>query len=168
TSGGVGSSVVIIRRNFGSPQGPSTVKFNGVTATATASSATSITAIVPTGATTGNVVVTVGGVPSNGVSFTVTPQPSVTINQAASQADPTKNSPINFTAVFSTAVTGFTNSGVTLGGTAGATTAVVTGSGTTYNVAVSGMTQTGTVIVSIGAGKAVDLAGNANTASTST
>src|SRR4029077_336295 len=82
--------------------------------------------------------------------------------------DPTATSPINFTAVFSEAVTGFSNAGVTLGGTAGATTTVVTGSGTTYNVAVSGMTQTGTVTATIGAGKANDLAGNPNTASTST
>ncbi|MGC1943643.1 MAG: IPT/TIG domain-containing protein, partial [Candidatus Acidiferrales bacterium] len=167
TSGGVGSSVVITGTNFGSPQGTSTVKFNGVTATATAWSATSITATVPTTATTGNVVVTVGGLPSNGVSFTVTPQPSVTINQATAQADPTKNSPINFTAAFSTAVTGFTNAGVTLGGTAGATTAVVTGSGTTYNVAVSGMTQSGSVTASIPAGVA-SANGTTNTASTST
>ena len=35
---------------------------------------------------------------------------------------------------------------MTLGGTAGATTGTVTGSGTTYNVAVSGMTGSGTVI----------------------
>jgi len=88
---------------------------------------------------------TVSGLASNGVTFTVPPSPSVTINQAAAQVDPTNASTINFTAVFSAAVTGFSSTGVTLGGTAGATTAVVTGSGTTYNVAVSGMTQTGTV-----------------------
>jgi len=70
--------------------------------------------------------------------------------------------------VFSTAVTGFTSAGVTLGGTAGPTTAVVTGSGTTYNVAVSGMTQTGTVTASVVAGAANDLAGNPNTASSGT
>ena len=95
--------------------------------------------------------------------------PTVTINQAAGQADPTKASPINFTVIFSEAVTGFTNADVTLGGTAGGTTTVtVTGSGTTYNVAVSGMTSSGTVIATIAAGVAHDAAGNANTASTST
>ena len=57
---------------------------------------------------------------------------------------------------------------MTLSGTAGATTATVTGSGTTYNVAVSGMTSDGTVIATIPAGGAADAAGNANTASTST
>ena len=45
---------------------------------------------------------------------------------------------------------------------------MVTGSGTTYNVAVSGMTGDGTVIVSIPAGVALDAGGNLNTASTST
>ena len=62
---------------------------------------------------------------------------------------------------------GFTDTDVTLSGTAGATTAVVTGSGTTYSVAVSGMTGDGTVIASIPAGMATDTLGNTNAASTS-
>jgi hypothetical protein len=94
--------------------------------------------------------------------------PTVTINQAAAQADPTAASPINFTATFSTAVTGFTNTDVTLGGTAGATTAVVTGGPTVYNVAVSGMTANGTVTASIPAGAAVDASSTPSAASTST
>src|SRR6266436_4596624 len=166
TSGVAGTSVVITGTYFGSPQGTSAVKFNGVTATPTAWSPTSITAPVPTGATTGSVIVTVSGLASNGVTFTVPPSPSVTINQAA-QVDPTNASTINFTAVFSAAVTGFSNTGVTLSGTAGAKTVVVTGSGTTYNIAVSGMTQTGTVIASIPAGVAT-ANGAPNTTSTST
>src|SRR5258705_2483300 len=79
----------------------------------------------------------------NTVTYDITP-PTVTVNQAASQADPTGGSPINFTAVFSQTVTGFTNAGVTLGGTAGATTAAVTRIGTTHNRAVNGMTRSGT------------------------
>jgi hypothetical protein len=71
TSGAVGTSVTISGANFGAAQGSSTVKFNGTTATASSWSATSIMAPVPAGATTGNVVVTVGGAASNGVSFTV-------------------------------------------------------------------------------------------------
>ena len=51
--------------------------------------------------------------------------PTVIINQAAAQADPTNTSPINFTVVFSEPVTGFTGADVALSGTAGATTAVV-------------------------------------------
>ena len=101
------------------------------------------------------------------ISFTPTSL-SVTINQAAGQADPTNTSPINFTVVFSQSVSDFTTGDVTLTGTAGATTGTVTGSGTTYNVAVSGMTSDGTVIASLAAGVAHDAAGNANTASTST
>ncbi|MCX5991049.1 MAG: hypothetical protein NTZ04_01760, partial [Chloroflexi bacterium] len=46
--------------------------------------------------------------------------------------------------------------------------ATISGGGTTYNVAVSGMTGNGTVIASIDQNKAHDAAGNANTASTST
>ena len=95
-------------------------------------------------------------------------QPTVTIDQASGQSDPTGSSPINFTVVFNETVTGFGNEDVSLSGTAGATTAVVTGSGTTYNVAVSGMTGDGTVIADVLAGGAQDASGNTNTASTST
>src|SRR5437773_1977871 len=96
-------------------------------------------------------------------------RPTVTINQAASQADPTSTSPINFTAAFSEPVSGFTGTDVTLSGTAGGTkTATVSGGPSTYNVAVSGMTSSGTVLASIPAGVASDAAGNLNTASTST
>jgi len=101
-----------------------------------------------------------------------TTAPTVTINQASGQVDPTNASPINFTVVFSEPVTGFATGDVTLSGTAGATTATVTETGpmngTTYNVAVSGMTTNGTVIASIAAGVADDAAGNDNVASTST
>ncbi len=92
----------------------------------------------------------------------------VTINQADTQADPTSGTPINFTVVFTEPVTGFATGDVTLSGTAGATTGTVTGSGATYNVAVSGMTQAGTVIAAIAGGKAQDDAGNFNQESTST
>jgi hypothetical protein len=49
------------------------VTFNGANATPTTWSATSIVVPVPTGATSGNVVVTVNGLSSNGVSFGVSP-----------------------------------------------------------------------------------------------
>src|SRR5258707_14675487 len=80
TSGLVGTSVTIAGANFGATQGTSTVKFNGTLATPTSWSASSIVVPVPAGATTGNVVVTVGGSPSNGISFTVTASalPSIT------------------------------------------------------------------------------------------
>jgi hypothetical protein len=101
-------------------------------------------------------------------TVTWSPGPSVTINQAVGQPDPTGTSPINFTVVFSAAVTGFATGDVALTGTAGATTAIVTGSGTTYNVAVSGMTVAGTVIATVPAGVAVDGSLRSNVASTST
>ena len=78
TSGAVGASVTITGSNFGSTQGSSTVKFNGTAATVTSWSSTSIGATVPSGATTGNVVVTVSNRASNGVSFTVVAAPSIT------------------------------------------------------------------------------------------
>ena len=93
--------------------------------------------------------------------------PAVTIDQASGQADPASVSPVHFGVVFAEPVTGFADGDVALSGTAGATTALVTGSGTTYDVAVSGMTGDGTVIASIPAGAAVDAGGNGNTASTS-
>jgi hypothetical protein len=73
-SGQVGTPITITGTNFGTTQGSSTVTFNGVSAgTATNWSSTSITVPVPAGATTGNVVVTVLSVASNGSTFTVTP-----------------------------------------------------------------------------------------------
>ena len=90
------------------------------------------------------------------------------INQAASQADPTSTSPINFTVVFNENVTGFATGDVTLSGTAGATTATVTGSGALYNVAVTGMTTGGTVIATIPAAVATGaITGLPNAASVS-
>jgi len=98
--------------------------------------------------------------------------PAVAIDQAAGQADPTATSPIHFTAVFSEPVTGFDGNDVTLAGSAGATTALVTetapNDGTTYDIAVSGMAATGTVTANIPAGAAADAATNLSAASTST
>src|SRR5207245_4001861 len=168
-SGPVGTSVTINGTNF---TGTSAVLFNGTSASFTVNSATTITATVPTGSTTGPIsVTTADSTASSAGSFTVgdTTPPTVTIDQAAGQVDPTNSSPINFTAVFSKPVSGFSGAGVTISGTAGGTkTATVSGGPSTYNVAVSGMATSGTVIASIPAGVAQDAAGNLNTASTST
>ena len=104
------------------------------------------------------------------VTYNATP-PSVTVAAASGQTSPTAASPINFTVTFSEAVTGFTGSGVTLsGGTATGTLSrygdTSGTAGTTYNVAVSGMTGPGTVTATIDAGKVHDAAGNANMAAT--
>ena len=55
-----------------------------------------------------------------GQSYTIDKTaPSVTINQAAGQADPTSASPINFTVTFSETVTSFATGDVTLSGNCG-------------------------------------------------
>jgi hypothetical protein len=71
SSGAVGTSVTISGNHFGG--NPGTVTFNGQAATTTAWSDTSITAVVPSGATTGNLVVDKGGVQTVGPLFTVAP-----------------------------------------------------------------------------------------------
>jgi hypothetical protein len=75
TSGLVGALVTITGANFGANKGTSTVTFNGTTANPKSWSDTSIVVPVPAGASTGVVVVNVGGVASNGVTFTVQPPP---------------------------------------------------------------------------------------------
>lgn len=117
----------------------------------------------------------VGGVPPLGGSFTSGEPynidrtgPSVTVEQAAGQADPTGASPIVFTVTFSESVLDFEGTDVTLGGDAGATTAQITnGFAASYTVAVSGMTEPGTVTASIPTGVVSDVIGNTNAASTS-
>lgn len=100
-----------------------------------------------------------------------TDSPTVTVDQATAQPDPTTNSPVNFTVTFSEEVTGFDASDISFtGSTAGGTlTSTVSSTGTnTYNVAVSGMTSYGNVVASINANAVADRVGNPNIASTST
>ncbi len=99
--------------------------------------------------------------------------PSVTINQAGTQADPTNTSPVVFTAVFNQPISTatFTNTDITIGGTA--TTGAVTiteiapNDNTTFSISVT-ITGDGTIIPTIPAGGVEDIVGNTNTASTST
>src|SRR5579859_5868778 len=78
SSAAIGASIAIVGTNFGSTQGTSTVQFNGTTASVTTWGSSSITVTLPSGATSGNVVVNVSGQVSNGVNFTVVPAPSIT------------------------------------------------------------------------------------------
>ena len=75
---------------------------------------------------------------------------SATLVKAAGQTDPTDAGPINFTATFAITPSVFTSSDIDLSASSapGTLTAVVTGSNP-YNVAVSGMTNDGTVVASI-------------------
>ena len=109
----------------------------------------------------------------NMVTYNDVTPPSVTVEQASGQTDPTSTSPIHFTAVFSEPINAstFTSSDVTLGGTTGANLVTITqlapNDGTTFDIAVSGMTANGNVTASIPAGTVNDLTGNPNNASTS-
>jgi hypothetical protein len=95
--------------------------------------------------------------------------PVVTVSKASGQANPSSAATLHFTVTFDEAVTDFTTADVTLNGSApGKLVATVTGSGTTYDVAVSGMNNNGTVGVTILAGAAHDWVGNASTASNNT
>src|ERR1700678_3677055 len=87
-AGAVAAPVTIAGTNFGATQGTSTVTFNGASVTPTSWSATSIAAPVPAGATTGNVIVTVGGQASNGMTFTVTAAGGPTITNLNPSSGP--------------------------------------------------------------------------------
>jgi len=97
TSGALSTPVTITGTNFGSNQGASSVRFNGTAATPTSWSNTSIVVPVPSGATTGNVVVTVGGQTSNGVTFTVS-APSITVTMTPVRGGTTVTQPLSLTA----------------------------------------------------------------------
>lgn len=100
---------------------------------------------------------------------TDTVAPTVTLEQGASQPDPSNVASFTFDVVFSEPVTGLISTDFTLGGSAtGFDTIDVTGGGDTYVVTVSGAAATeGTVTVSVNADAAVDVAGNTSEASTS-
>ncbi len=79
TSGPVNTPVTIHGFYFGVNQGSSSVSFNGVAANPTSWSSSNIAVLVPPGATTGNVVVTVNGIQATSPQpFTVTPSVTIT------------------------------------------------------------------------------------------
>lgn len=149
-SGPVGAAVTIYGLGFSATPANNLVKFNGTTATVSASQAGSISTTVPAGATTGRITVTVGGVtatssedfavtipgaptiasftPAGGVSGTSV---SVTgTNFATSPATTTvKLNGVTATATITSATAlSFTVPGATASGRITATTSVATGS----------------------------------------
>jgi hypothetical protein len=115
----IGYAVTITGANFGSSQGSSTVAFNGTPAVPTSwgSKGTSIGVKVPAAATSGNVVVTVGGVASNGVALSVVPTLNVPSPSSGPVTTPATNTSVTITG------TGFgstepPNSSITFNGTA--------------------------------------------------
>lgn len=93
--------------------------------------------------------------------------PSVTVNQKAGQADPTNALPMLWTVTFSETVTGFDTNDLTRGGTSTGGAVTVTGAGANYEISLSGTPTNGSTTFAIAANRAQDLAGNTNTASTS-
>lgn len=109
----------------------------------------------------------------NSHSITDVISPTVTLEQANEQTDPTSSTTVRFTATFSEPVTGFDASDIDLSEstTSGSLTATVTETGTmdgtTYEIAVTGMTGNGEVVATVTANAATDAAGNSNRASNS-
>lgn len=97
------------------------------------------------------------------------PRPTVTINLKAGQSDPIVGDDVLYDVIFSEPVDGFTDDCPTLSGSAGATTAALSGGPTSYVLTVSGMTTAGTVVATVGAGCATSIAtGASSRSSTST
>jgi len=113
----------------------------------------------------------VSGVSHFSVTMDNTP-PSVAVNQQSVQLDPTDASIVRFTVVFSEAMNSasFTAGDVTRTGTStGGTWTIVQNSASLFTLELSApFTEYGTVVASLGAGVASDLAGNFSLASTST
>lgn len=113
------------------------------------------------------------GSPTSFWSFTTREDilpPTIIVNQAIDQSDPVIIEPILFTATFSEPVVGFEPGDISFTGSTvfGDLVAAISGDGPTYTISVSGMTGDGSVVVSIPADVVTDLAGNLNTASSST
>ncbi|HEV8429954.1 MAG TPA: IPT/TIG domain-containing protein [Pyrinomonadaceae bacterium] len=139
--GPVGLSVTLTGTNFGSVQGASTITFNGTAAgTASSWSPTSISAFVPTGATTGSVVLTVGGQVSNSLSFTLTPQITTLSPNAGVTNDVVTITGTNFGATQGTSTLKF--NGITASPTSWNTTTIV--------APVPAGVTTGPVVVTVG------------------
>ncbi len=120
TSGGAGTYVEVWGSNFGASQGSSTVTINGTSVGTANNWADGVLGVVlPAGLSSGNLVVNVGGVASNGIPFTYTATPSI------AQISPT-------TGGAGTCVEGW---GVKLGASQGSSTVTINGIsvGTAFN-----------------------------------
>jgi len=104
--------------------------------------------------------------------FTDYTSPTVTINRAPTQLDPTSITPIIFDVIFSEVIdiSSFTTNDITQSGTATVTSWTITNSGDNkkFTLQANGVSVSGTVIPILNAAKVQDLAGNDNIASTGT
>jgi hypothetical protein len=158
--GFVGTSVTINGSNFGATQGTtSTVSFNGVSAgTATSWSDTQIVVVVPGGATTGPVVVSVNGVASNSdkiytvIADTIAPITTASATPAANGAGwNNSDATVTLTAMDNVGGSGVASVTYTLTG-AQAGGGSVAGSSTSFTISAEGTTTV--------AYHATDIAGN--------
>jgi hypothetical protein len=143
TSGSVGTGVTITGTYFGAS---GTVTFNGTAATTTSWSATSIVTSVPTGATSGNVVVTVGGMASNTIPFTVTSSAAPAITSASS-ASGTMGTAFSYKITATNSPTSYGASGLPSWASVNTSTGVISGTPTaagTSTVTVSATNAGGT------------------------
>jgi RHS repeat-associated protein len=145
SSGTPGSTVAIQGFGFLPAPGSSTVTFNGVTAAPVAWNDATILVNVPGGATTGSVVVTVGGVASNAVPFTVLPIPSIT---SISPTSGSAGTPVTITGNNFGATQG--SSTVTFNGVNAAPT---TWGASSITVPVPAAAASGNVVVTVGGGQ---------------
>lgn len=147
TSGPIGTSVTITGTNFTTPA-VTAVTFNGVAATFTPpTSATSLTATVPAGATDGPIAVTnADGTATSATNFDVTASPVPTITSFTPTSGPVGT-------VVTITGTGFTGaSAVTFGGVAATTFTV--GSDTSITATVPAGAVTGPIAVTTPGGTA--------------
>ena len=97
--------------------------------------------------------------------------PSVVINQASAQSDPTTTQPINFSVVFNNPIdpATFSPGDLIIGGTSkgGAISNLTTSDNITWSVGISGVSSSGTIVLSMGSGRVKDFSGIDNIASTS-
>ena len=136
----IASSIQIVGTNF---TGATRVTFNGITATYSVVDAQTIRATVPNTATTGNVIVSNGGVFSNGVLFTVTaPLPAI------SRVAPPSGAVGTTVTLTGTAFGGATS--VTFNGIAATTFNVI--SATSMTAVVPATAATGNIVVTTSSG----------------
>ena len=151
TAGPLGTLVTIYGANFGTQQGSSAITFNGLQAAAVSWSPSAVVVAVPFGATTGNMIFTVGGVAAAVQAFAVTPSisiPTNSITRMAGTATATYTvnvSPINgFTGTVNFAAIGLPG-----GGSVSFSPASVTGSGSAIMTVNTATLHTGTYAFSV-------------------
>ncbi len=89
--------------------------------------------------------------------------PVATVNLGTGQTTPASITPVVFAVSFDEDVTGFDGTDIVVGGSAGATTGVVNGTGADYTITIGTVPNAGTVTLDVNAGAVTDAPGNAST-----